>query len=264
MPGTSRTTAPGRIVLITGAATGLGFAIARAFGAAGDRVFVTDLTQERVDETVHSLRQREIDASGCVADVRDPAQVENQFDLVEVRFGTPEIVVANAGIYPNTPFLDLSVEEWDAVLEIDLRGAFLTCQSAARRMVSAGVRGHLIVMSSGAASTAFHGWSHYSAAKAGLVMLAKSMALELGAYGIRANAVLPGYVDVEEGGRHLSEEYRATSQTANPLGEPVQAADIADVVVMLASGWASAVNGAAISVDRGSSVGRHGIYPRGR
>ena len=123
---------------------------------------------------------------------------------IEDELEAPSVVVANAGLYPNTPFLDLSEAEWDRVIATNLKGVFLSCQAAARSMVRAGNAGRIIVVSSTAAQRAIWGWSHYCASKAAAVMLTRAMALELGVHGIRVNAVLPGYIDVADGGRHLS------------------------------------------------------------
>ncbi len=250
-----------RVVVITGAATGIGYAMAQAFGQNGDRVVVSDRTIETVSNAISTLGEAGIEATGVTADVRVPNQVEHLFNLTANQVGIPSVVIANAGIYPNTPFLKVAVDEWDRVIDTNLKGVFLTCQSAARQMVASRVPGHLIVVSSGAANTALHGWSHYCSSKAAVGMLTRSMALELGEFGIRANAILPGYVDVDEGGSHLSQSYREAARTANPLRQSVSASDIAQFAVMLASPQASRVNGSAIPVDNGAGAGRMGTRP---
>ena len=250
-------------LLVTGAATGLGFAIAEAFGRAGGRVALNDRDPARVDGACARLAASGVRCSGHAADVRDAAAVRRMVDEVVAASGVPDVVVANAGVYPNTPFLELSAEEWDCVLDTNLKGVFLTCQAAARAMVAAGRGGRIVTIASGAATVAFQGWAHYCASKAAVVMLTKAMALELGRYGIRANAVLPGYVDVDEGGRHLDEAYKAAARTAAPLGRPGEPADVARAVLMLASPWADFVSGAALTVDGGSSSGRLVARPGG-
>lgn len=251
----------GRVVLVTGAATGLGFAIARAFGLAGARVALNDLDPARLDDAQRRLAADGIRASAHPADVRDPQAVRAMVDAVVSGVGAPDILVANAGVYPNTPFLDLDPEEWDRVLDTNLKGAFLTCQAAARAMVAAGRGGVIVTVASGAATNAIRGWSHYCASKAALVMLTRAMALELGEHGIRANAVLPGYVDVEDGGRHLDPAYTAAARAAAPLGRPADPADVANAVLMLASPLAGYVSGAALAVDGGTGAGRVGVRP---
>ncbi len=256
------TTAPRpRVVVITGAATGIGYAMAQAFGENGDQVVVSDRTAETVSNGITALGQAGIVATGVVADVRIPDQVEHLFAQTTKKVGIPSVVIANAGIYPNTPFLEVSVDEWDRVIDTNLKGVFLTCQFAAKQMVAFRVPGHMIVVSSGAANVALHGWSHYCSSKAAIRRLTRSMALELGEFGIRANAILPGYVEVDEGGSHLSQNYREAARIANPLLQPVSASDIASFAVLLASPQASRVNGAAIPVDNGAGAGRLGIRP---
>jgi NAD(P)-dependent dehydrogenase (short-subunit alcohol dehydrogenase family) len=250
-------------LLVTGAATGLGFAIAEAFGQAGGCVALNDRDPARVDAACARLAPQGIRCSGHAADVRDAAAVQGMVDGAVTSLGVPDVVVANAGVYPNTPFLELSPDEWDRVLDTNLKGVFLTCQAAARAMVAEGRGGTIVTIASGAATVAFPGWAHYCASKAAVVMLTKAMALELGRHGIRVNAVLPGYVDVDEGGRHLDEAYKAAARTAAPLGRPGEPADVARAVLMLASPWADFVSGATLSVDGGSSSGRLGARPGG-
>lgn len=247
----------GQTALITGGATGLGRAIARKLGDAGARITLNDLSAEGVEHAARELRDFGIDCTGYAADVRDRTAV----DAMLTSIGAPDILVANAGLYPVASFLAMSEEEWDRVLDTNLKGVFLTCQAAARAMIAAGTHGRIITMSSGAANHAIWGWSHYCASKAAVVMLTKAMALELGEHGIRANAVLPGYIDVPEGGSHLSEAYKAGARAGAPLGRPGNPEDIANAVLLLASPLADFVNGASLSVDGGSGAGRYGVRP---
>jgi NAD(P)-dependent dehydrogenase (short-subunit alcohol dehydrogenase family) len=249
----------GEIVLITGAATGLGFAIACAFAARGAVIALNDLSAERVETACARLRQESIACHGFAADVRDGEAVSALMRAVGSDLGTPGIVVANAGLYPNTPFLELSEGEWDRVLDTNLKGVFLVCQAAARSMVAAGSGGRIIVISSTAAQRAIRGWSHYCTSKAAAVMLTKAMALELGEHGIRVNAVLPGYIDVEEGGRHLSAGYREEARAAAALGRPGTPDDVAQAVLLLASPLADYISGTTLVIDGGASAGPVGL-----
>jgi NAD(P)-dependent dehydrogenase (short-subunit alcohol dehydrogenase family) len=252
----------GQCALVTGGATGLGLAIATAFGRAGARIALNDLSLERVDHATAELRQAGIDCRGYAADVRDGQAVRAMVERVTDDFGAPDAAVLNAGIYPNTPLLEITEAEWDRVLDTNLKGAFLTAQAAARAMIAAGKGGQLILLSSGAANAAFRGWAHYCASKAGVAMLARSLALELGERGIRANAILPGYIDVPEGGAHLDEAYKTMAPTANPLGRAGSPDDIAQAALLLASPLAGFVNGALLSVDGGSGAGRLAVWPK--
>lgn len=251
-----------QVVLVTGGASGLGFAIAEAFGRAGATVALNDRSAERVRQATATLVEAGIAAHGFAADVRDASAVRGMVDRVVSQIGVPRVTVANAGVYPNTPFLEMPEEEWDRVLDTNLKGVFLTCQTVARAMVAAGTGGQLIPIASGAANAAFWGWSHYCSSKAAVVMLTRAMALELGEHGIRVNSVLPGYIDVPEGGAHLDEAYKQAARAAIPIGRPGEPADIAQAVLLLASPLAGYVTGTAISVDGGSGAGRAGVRPK--
>ncbi len=252
----------GTTVLVTGAATGLGYAIAEAFGCAGARIALNDLTAERAEGACAALGAGGIEAVPFPFDVRDAAATAAMVAAVVERLGPPLVAVANAGLYPNTPFLDLSEAEWDRVLDVNLKGAFLTCQATARAMVAAGRGGTIVAVSSGAANVGLRGWAHYCASKAGVVGLTRVMAAELGGHGIRVNAVLPGYVEVPEGGAHLDEAYKAAARAANQLGRPAAPADIANAVLLLCSPQAEFVTGATLAVDGGASAARVGPpYP---
>lgn len=251
----------GQTILVTGAATGLGFAIASAFGRAGAQLALSDLTIDRAEAASAQLTSQGITCRGYAADVRDSVAVTGLLSAVETDLAIPDVVVANAGLYPNTPFLDLSETEWDRVMDTNVKGVFLVCQAAARVMRRAGRPGHLVVLSSGAAHRAIWGWSHYCASKAAVLMLVKSMALELGEHGIRVNAVLPGYIDVEEGGNHLSAAYREAARSAIPLGRPGTSEDIANAVLLLSSPLAGYISGAGIEVDGASGTGSVALRP---
>lgn len=251
-----------QVVLVTGGASGLGFAIAEAFGNAGATVALNDLSSDRVEVAVRELSGGGINCRGFAADVRDSKAIQDMVDRVVAELGVPTVAIANAGIYPNTPLLEMSEEEWDRVLDTNLKGTFLTCQTVARALVSANRGGQLVTIASGAASTAFQGWSHYCASKAAVVMLTRAMALELGQHGIRVNTVLPGYIDVPEGGEHLDETYKRAARAASTIGRPGEPVDIANAVLLMTSPLASYMSGAAVTVDGGASVGRTGVRPK--
>ncbi len=251
----------GQTVLVTGGATGLGFAIAEVFGRAGAQIALNDLSPDRAAAACDSLQREGIFALSVPADVRNGAAVQVMIETVVTNLGAPHVVAANAGIYPNTPLMALGEEEWDRVLDTNLKGVFLTCQMAARAMVAARRQGQIVTISSGAANVGFWGWSHYCASKAGVVGLTRAMAVELGEHGIRVNAILPGYVEVIEGGAHLTEEYKSTARAANLRGRPGEPSDVARAVVLLCSPLADFVTGATLTVDGGGSAGRFGIRP---
>ena len=253
----------GQVVLVTGGATGLGLVIAGVFGRAGAAVALNDRTVERAEEACAGLRGEGLICRGYGADVRDGEAVRAMVVAVERDFGRLDVLVANAGIYPNAPFLELAEEEWRRVIDTNLTGLFLTCQAAARVMVRGGRGGRIVTLSSGAANSAIWGWSHYCASKAGVVALTKAMALELAPHGIRVNAILPGYIDVPEGGAHLDPAYKARARDNVPLGRPGTPDDIANAALLLASPLSDYITGTTLVVDGGGSAGRVGLRPVG-
>ena len=165
------------MVVITGAGAGIGQGIAQAFHAAGGRVALGDLRKDAVERAAAGLGGERTFA-GAV-DVRDEKSVQTFFAAAERALGPVTIAVANAGIYPNCPVLDMTVEEWDRVMETNMRGVFLTCQAAARSMKAGARAGKIITISSGAYASGRVGASHYCASKAGVVMFTRVLAMEL-------------------------------------------------------------------------------------
>lgn len=252
-----------QVALVTGGATGLGLAIAGAFGRAGATIALNDRTLERAEAVCNALRAQGIACRPYDADVRNGAAVGAMVAAIERDLGRLDMAIANAGIYPNTPFLDLEEDEWRRVIDTNLTGTFLTCQAAARAMVRGGRGGRIITLSSGAANSAIWGWSHYCASKAGVVLLTKGMALELAPLSIRVNTILPGYIDVPEGGAHLAGEYKDRARSTIPLGRPGTPDDIANAALLLASPLSDYLTGTTLVVDGGSSAGRVGLRPVG-
>ena len=165
-----------QVVLVTGAGAGIGFGIARAFHEAGARVAVGDFREAAVTRATARLGGG-AGVFARVVDVRDPALVAQFVEAAERALGP--VAVANAGIYPNTPVLDMTTEEWDRVMETNLRGVFLTCQAAGRSTVAHGTRGKIVTISSGTYQSGRVSAAHYCASKAGVVMFTKVLALEL-------------------------------------------------------------------------------------
>jgi NAD(P)-dependent dehydrogenase (short-subunit alcohol dehydrogenase family) len=189
-------------------------------------------------------------------DVREARSVDEFLSAAERALGPVTVAVANAGIYPNCPVLEMTVEEWDRVMDTNLRGVFLTCQAAGRRMVARGTRGKIVTISSGAYQSGRKGAAHYCASKAGVVMFTKVLAMELGPHRINVNGIAPGLVTVERDVNQVSDEYVRTLVDTIPWNRPGTPEDIANAALFLASPLADFITGETLSVDGGSATGR--------
>jgi NAD(P)-dependent dehydrogenase (short-subunit alcohol dehydrogenase family) len=240
------------VVLVTGAAAGIGFGIAKAFHDAGARVALGDFRAAPLKDAAGRLPG----SFAQVADVRDERSVDDLVDAAERALGPLTVAVANAGIYPNAAVVDMTVDEWDRVMETNLRGVFLTCRAAARRMRQRGAGGRLITIASGAAASGRRGAAHYCASKAGVVMFTKVLAMELAEHRINVNCIAPGLVTVERGAEHISTEYVKTLTSTIPMGRAGTPEDIGRAALFFASPLADFVTGDVMAVDGGSSTGR--------
>lgn len=242
-----------RVVLVTGGAAGIGLGIASAFHRAGARVALGDVRSAALDAAAKRLGDRVFTQP---VDVRDERAVDGFVAAAERALGSIDVAVANAGIYPNAAVVDMTVEEWDRVMETNLRGVFLTCRAAARSMVARKAGGKIITIASGAASSGRRGAAHYCASKAGVAMFTKVLAMELGEHRINVNSIAPGLVTVERGGEHISEEFTRSQTSTIPLGRAGTPEDIARAALFLASSLAEWMTGEVLAVDGGSGTGR--------
>src|ERR1700739_1435246 len=183
----------GKIAVITGAARGIGHQIARAYAAHGATVVVSDVDEAAAKAAASGLPG----ATALRCDVRDQHSVAELFDRAVNEYGKVDIAAANAGIATVSPLLEMSFEMWRTMMSNNLDGVFLTVQHAARVMIATQTAGSIITMSSVTALAGVPLVGHYAAAKAGVVSLTKTAALELRATGIRVNAVLPGFAETE-------------------------------------------------------------------
>jgi 3-oxoacyl-[acyl-carrier protein] reductase len=242
-----------QVVLVTGAAAGIGRGIASAFHEAGARVAVGDVREAALERTASALGPG---VFAQVVDVRDADGVARFVDEAEKALGPVTVAVANAGIYPNTPVLDLGVDEWDRVMETNARGVFLTCQAAARRMVATGTAGKVITISSGAYASGRVGASHYCASKAAVVMFTRVLALELAPQRINVNCIAPGLIKVDSETSPISAEYETALTGQIPWGRTGSPRDIAHAALFLASPFADYMTGEVLAVNGGTSAGR--------
>lgn len=243
------------VVHVTGAGAGIGYSIAEAFLKAGAKVAICDFRQDALERSVSKLNGGNR-VFAMQVDVRNPEEVQAFTDKAEFALGPVTIAIANAGIYPNSLVLDMDVAEWDAVMETNVRGVFLTCQAAARRMVENDVQGKIITLSSGSYLSGRLGASHYCASKAGVVMFTKVLALELAEHGINVNCIAPGLIDVEGEVSPISDVYKSTLTRSIPWGRIGEPEDIANAALFLASEYADFITGEVLAVNGGSSAGR--------
>jgi 3-oxoacyl-[acyl-carrier protein] reductase len=227
---------------VTGGSRGIGLAIARAFAAAGDRVAIT-YKSSGAPEGLFGVR----------ADVTKADDVEAAFTAVEAEHGPVEVLVANAGITRDTLLLRMTDDDWDAVLDTNLTGAYRVARRAARTMLRAHA-GRMIFVSSVVGLSGGAGQANYAASKAGLVGFARSIAREFGSRGITANVVAPGFVDTELTAV-LTDERKAEILSQVPLRRYAAPAEIAAAVRFLASDDAAYITGAVIPVDGGLGMG---------
>jgi NAD(P)-dependent dehydrogenase (short-subunit alcohol dehydrogenase family) len=242
----------GKVALVTGAQQGIGKAIALAYGREGAHVAVNYLDDRAAAEAVAAqIRACGPQALAVAGDVSQPTDVR---DLVDagVTLGGIDILVNNAGIFPRVEFLDMTEAQWDAVLSVNRKGAFLCAQTVARQMVAHGRGGTIINLTSGAAFRSSPRGVHYVSSKAGLVGLTRATALELARYRIRVNAIAPGTTDTAQPRYGMSEEELQAVGPQIPLGRLATPEDIADVAVFLASEEARHITGQTLHVNGGS------------
>jgi NAD(P)-dependent dehydrogenase (short-subunit alcohol dehydrogenase family) len=243
----------GKVVAVTGAGSGIGRATAAAFAAAGARLVASDVVPASLDETARLVRAAGYECVAVVADVAKRADVDH---LVEacLELGGIDVMVANAGVSLDRPFLEVTEQDLDTTFAVNLKGVFSCGQAAARAMIAAGHGGSIVTVASIYGERAAEDCSAYCASKGGVRMLTKAMALELGPCGIRVNAVAPGYIRTAMNPMTDPEEERRLAAEV-PLGRVEGPEVIADVIVWLASDAARYVDGETVFVD-GGWVGR--------
>ena len=231
-----------RTVLVTGGNRGIGLAIAQAFAKNGDRVAVT----HRGSGAPEGLY-------GVQCDITDSAAVDAAFTQIEKDLGPVEVLVANAGITDDTLLLRMSEDQFERVVDTNLKGAFRVAKRASSKMLRA-KWGRLIFISSVVGLYGGPGQVNYAASKAGLVGMARSITRELGSRNITANVVAPGFIDTEMTAV-LSDDRRAEIIKAVPAGRLASTDEVAATVTFLASDAAAYINGAVIPVDGGLGMG---------
>ncbi|MGZ8260647.1 MAG: SDR family NAD(P)-dependent oxidoreductase [Caldimonas sp.] len=242
----------GRVAVVTGAANGNGAACARLFAASGAAVALWDVDSRAAEALARELGGAGARAAAMACDVARSSEVTAALAATTAAFGRVDILVNNAGIFRAAEFLDVAEADWDAVLGVNLKGAFLVGQAVAREMARGG-GGAIVNMSSVNGVTAIPTIASYNASKGGIDQLTRAMALALADRGIRVNAVAPGTIATELAQRAVlgSEEAKARILSRTPLrrlGDPVE---VAAVCAFLASDAASYMTGEVVYVDGG-------------
>jgi 3-oxoacyl-[acyl-carrier protein] reductase len=239
----------GKVALVTGGARGIGKAIAAELSEAGASLAIVDVVQDAAEETAAEFRALGVEARAYGANVADLEDVNRMVKEVLNDFQKIDILVNNAGITRDNLLVRMKEAEWDAVIAVNLKGTFNCIKAVARPMMKARF-GKIVNVASVVGVMGNAGQANYSASKAGVIGLTKTVAKELGARGITVNAVAPGYIQTDMTGE-LSENARDAFLTIVPLKRPGLPKDVARVVKFLASDEADYVTGQVINVDGG-------------
>jgi NAD(P)-dependent dehydrogenase (short-subunit alcohol dehydrogenase family) len=252
----------GKIAFITGAASGIGAACALRFAQEGAITAGFDVS-EKCDQSWEEAARIAPAAHFATGDVSNEESVAATVTAVKDRFGRIDIVVNSAGVAGGGPVHLVSVEEWDRILDVNLKGTFLVCKHVLPSMLEQG-SGSIINISSVEGLEGSEGGSAYNASKAGVVLLSRNMAMDYARKGVRVNSVCPGFVDTPLLRQVFElpgvEDYRARIVNAHQMGRLGRAEEIADAALFLASDEASFITGHALTVDGGYTAGhRHGL-----
>ena len=244
-----------RVAIVTGGGQGIGKAIATMFADVGAHVVVSDMNSETARATAEELRGQGKQALATVTDVRDSEQVADMLKCAMDEFGRIDILVNNAAGNFKSSFLEISENGWDAVVRATLKSVFL-CAGAAAKIMIAQKSGNIISVASIDGLRAAVDVAPYGAAKAGVISLTKTLALELAPHNIRVNCVAPGYIDTPGILRWRTPEIAEKIQSSIPLGRMGRPEDIASTVLFLSSDASSYITGETILVDGGVLLAR--------
>jgi 3-oxoacyl-[acyl-carrier protein] reductase len=237
------------IALITGASRGIGAAIALELGRQGARVVGTATSSEGAEKISKLLKENHIIGQGMILDVTDATSIERGLEELERAYGPVSILVNNAGITRDNLLMRMKDEEWDAIMETNLKSLYRMSKACLRAMTKAR-KGRIINISSVVGSTGNAGQTNYAAAKAGVMGFTRALAREIGGRSVTVNAVAPGFIDTDMT-RALSEEQRTGLLTQIPLGRLGTPEEIAYAVAFLASPQAAYITGSTLHVNGG-------------
>ncbi len=242
----------GQVVVITGAARGIGYAIAEAFAKAEATVIIIDIAAELVDKAVSSLRAITDKAFGYAGNVVDGQGIEAIFAEIVTTHGKIDCLINNAGVTRDNLLLRMKEEEWSLVMDINLKGSFICTQKAFKHMMKTR-KGSIINISSVIGLMGNAGQANYAASKGGLIAFTKSCAKEFASRNIRVNAIAPGFIETEMTAT-LSPEIRAEYAKVIPLQKMGSPADVAKLCLFLASSESEYITGQTVAVDGGLTM----------
>jgi 3-oxoacyl-[acyl-carrier protein] reductase len=240
----------GKVAIVTGAGQGLGAAMAMRLAGDGYRVVIAEYDSLLAGQVVERIRNEGNVALACRTDVSSEDSVQAMTASVIGSYGRIDALVNNAGIYPKAAIVRMAKQEWDRVLAVNLKGAFLCCKHVLPGMIARG-SGRIINIASGHAFRGGAEFSHYSASKAGIVALTKSLSLEVAGRGILVNTVAPGVSDTTMPRIHSSEQDVQTKATKIPMGRLAKPREIAEVVAYLLSERNTFITGQVVGVNGG-------------
>jgi len=241
----------GRVALVTGASSGLGTHFAGVLATAGARVALAARRTDRLERLATAIAGDGGEALPVALDVTDASSVRNAFDAVEAALGTVTIVVNNSGVAVTARSHELAEEDWDQVLDTNLKGAWLVAREGARRLVASGTPGTIVNIASIVAFGVAGGLGAYGASKAGLVQLTRTMASELARHGVRVNAIAPGYIETEINRGFFATESGQRMIARIPQRRIGKPEELDGALLLLASDASAYMTGSVIAVDGG-------------
>ncbi len=241
----------GKVALITGGARGIGRATAEIMAREGARVIIADLDETQALLTANQIKEAGGEALGIRLNVAVPEEIQQVMGVIDQTYGRLDILVNNAGYCQIVPFLDITVGEWDRMLDVNLKGTFLCSQAALRRMIDRGEGGNIVNIASIAGKVGgIAVGAHYAVAKAGVICLTMSMAKLAAPYQIRVNAVAPGPIDTDLTADWTPQTKQGLNTTI-PLGRFGKPEEVADAIAFLASPAARYITGEILDVNGG-------------